>query len=290
MNALRKMVQGTPEWHEHRKQHRNASESPAVMGLSPWMTPYKLWLIKTGRAQPDGATAPMKHGTEMEPQARAAYEAKAGTVMQPLVMTSGEYSASLDGINLSGNLIVEVKCPYKGQSSELWQSVEAGEIPEMYRIQIQHQLMVSGATLAHLWVFDGNEGLLLDVDQDEVCQQRIRNAWDEFQHYVDTDTPPPLSEYDSEFRNDAEWIAAAEQYCAAKVQTEEAAKVLEEAKELLLSLASTHPSIKGGGVTVSRFWKAGSAGLEQQEGNGNWVVKVSVDRHAKAIAGTAKYY
>jgi putative phage-type endonuclease len=292
MNAIVKLKQGTEAWHEHRKLYRNASESPAVMGLSPWMTPFQLWQLKTGRTQPMEATAPMKHGTEMEPLARAAYETETGFVMQPLVMASGEYSASLDGITLKGDLIVEIKCPYKGQSSELWQSVEAGEIPEMYNVQIQHQLMVSGAVAAHLWIFDGKVGLLHHIERDEVCQQRIKNAWDEFSNFVDTDTPPPLTERDSELRNDSEWVLAAQLYRDAKVIAEDAAKKLDEAKDRLTCLASEHPSIKGGGVTVSRFWKAGNidyknvpevdgVDLEQYRGEGSWVVKVSVNKEPK---------
>ena len=49
MNALLNMVQGTSDWHAHRAQYFNASETPAVMGVSPWQTPHELWLIKTGR-------------------------------------------------------------------------------------------------------------------------------------------------------------------------------------------------------------------------------------------------
>jgi hypothetical protein len=41
--------------------------------------------------------------------ARVAYEAQTGHVMQPLVLQDGPYSASLDGITLSGDLILEVK-------------------------------------------------------------------------------------------------------------------------------------------------------------------------------------
>ena len=292
MNAIVKLKQGTQEWHIHRQSFRNASESAVVMGLSPWMTPFHLWQLKTGRNQPGEATAPMKHGIEMEPRAREAYEAQTGLIMQPLVMVSGEYSASLDGITLRGDLIVEIKCPYKGQASDLWQSVEAGEIPEMYNVQIQHQLLVSGATKAHLWVFDGNVGLLHEIERDEVCQQRIKNAWDEFIKFVEADTPPPLSELDTELRDDDEWVLAAQLYRDAKANYEAAAKKLDEAKERLTSLASEHPSIKGGGVTVSRFWKAGNidyknvteidgVDLEQYRGEGSWVVKVSVDRQTK---------
>jgi putative phage-type endonuclease len=107
MSAILKLVQGSAEWHAHRAQFRNTSESAAVMGLSPFQTPYKLWMVRTGRTTVP-ATAPMQHGSQMEPRARAAYEKKTGLVMQPLVLTDGAYSASLDGITLEGDLIVEI--------------------------------------------------------------------------------------------------------------------------------------------------------------------------------------
>ena len=34
----RKIIQGTPEWHEFRAQHLNASDAPAMMGESPYKT------------------------------------------------------------------------------------------------------------------------------------------------------------------------------------------------------------------------------------------------------------
>lgn len=257
MNALHKMVQGSPEWHEHRQQYRNASESPVVMGLSPWSTPYQLWQLKTGKVQPEEPTAPMKHGIELEPFARAAYEAKTGIVMQPLVMTLGEYSASLDGITLSRDLLLEIKCPYKGKVSELWQSVEVGQIPEIYNVQIQHQLMVAEATKAHLWVFDGTDGLLLTVERDEVCQKRIRKAWDEFNVFVVTDAPPPMTEADTVLREDTDWQVAAEDYIVLKSLAEEAAMQADQAKAKLISLA-VHNRESGCGVMVTRFYKQGS--------------------------------
>jgi len=228
----------------------------------------------------------MKHGTEMEPIARAAYEANTGLIMQPLVMTSGDYSASLDGITLDGNLIVEIKCPYKGKSSELWQAVEIGEVPEMYRVQIQHQLMVSGAKLAHLFVFDGEDAILLSIAPDQVAQQRIKNAWDDFVKYVATDAPPPLVDGDTVLRDDLDWQIAAELYVAAKSKSDEISKVMDEAKSKLISLAR-HNRESGCGVVVTRFWKAGSVNykaipelanvdLEKFRGKSKEEVRVSV--------------
>ena len=83
--------------------------------------------------------------------------------MQPLVVVDGEYSASLDGMTLAGDRIVEIKCPVKGRESTLWQAVEAGELPEHYQWQVQHQLLVTAAAVADVFVFDGTEGVLLEI-------------------------------------------------------------------------------------------------------------------------------
>jgi putative phage-type endonuclease len=254
--AVLKLIQGSEAWHKHRAQFRNASESAAVMGLNPWQTPYQLWLVRTGRLEVP-VTAPMQHGTQLEPRARAAYEEQTGSVMQPLVLTEGDYSASLDGITLDGDLIVEIKCPYKGQASALWQAVSVGEVPEHYSIQVQHQMMVSGAASAHLWVFDGSTGLLVEIQREEATMAAIRAAWDAFQTYLDTDTPPPLTDRDTVERSDPAWTLAAGLFVEAKRKAEEAAESLDRARERLVSLAS-HASESGHGVTVTRFFKQGN--------------------------------
>jgi putative phage-type endonuclease len=99
MSAIVQLTQGSPEWLAYRLAKRNASESAAVMGLSPWTTPYQLWQIKTGRLV-QATNLAMQHGTNLEPVARLAYETRTGLVMQPLVLEDGLYSASLDGMTL----------------------------------------------------------------------------------------------------------------------------------------------------------------------------------------------
>ena len=87
MNIVQ-LVQGSPEWLAYRLSRRNASETAAVLGASPWTTPYQLWLLKTGRAV-TAVTSAIRHGTDTEPAARAAYEAQTGSVMQPLEVGAG---------------------------------------------------------------------------------------------------------------------------------------------------------------------------------------------------------
>ncbi len=250
------LAQGSREWLDYRLSMRNASETAAVLGVSPWCTPYQLWLIKTGRAQTK-ANAAMQRGTELEPAARAAYEAETGHIMQPLVLQRGRYSASLDGMTLDGELIVEIKCPYKGQDSELWKQVKAGHVRDHYAAQVQHQLMVSGARLAHLYVFDGVQGLLRPIEPIEHAVQRIQNGWDQFQVYLDTDTPPPLTDADTVVRDDPDWVTAAETFASAKMAADLADQAVAAARDALVALAR-HPKEQGAGVSVTRFWKAGA--------------------------------
>lgn len=256
MSAILKLVQGTPDWHAHRARSRNASETAAVMGASPWQTPYQLWLVRTGRVKQE-VTAAMQHGAALEGAARTAYEAKTGLVMEPLVLQEGEFSASLDGITLDGELILEIKCPFKGRKSELWKSLADGQIPVHYGWQIEHQLMVSRAAGAHLWVFDGTDGILLEVAPQPERWAQIEWAWSEFMHYLESDTPPPLTEKDVRLRDDSPWTNAAKAYIGAKKQVERYEAELDAAKAVLVSLTS-HPSESGAGIKVTRYRKLGT--------------------------------
>lgn len=256
MSQIVQLEQGSEAWLTHRRALRNASETAAVLGISPWVTPYQLWLLKTGRAE-QPANAAMLRGTEMEPLARHAYEVETAQVMQPLVLQDGSYGASLDGMTLGGELIVEIKCPMRGQDSTLWRSVASAEVPSHYMAQIQHQLMVSKAAMAHLWVFDGQVGLLRVIKPHSALIEQIRQAWDAFQVYLDSDTPPPLVDADTLRRDDDTWCSAAEAYLKAKLAAQASDEALDQAKLALVALAA-HPREQGAGVTVTRFWKVGS--------------------------------
>ena len=250
------LVQGSAEWHAHRAKYRNASETPAVLGVSPWVTPYQLWQQRTRRATQDVNFAMMR-GTQLEPQARAAYEQLTGHVMQPLVLVDGDYSASLDGMTLDASLIVEIKCPVKGKDSDLWKQVCDGKMPEHYYWQVQHQLMVSGANVAHLYVFDGKEGVLLEQVAKPADWLVLRDAWDRFVQQLGSNTPPALTERDVVERVDEEWKVAATCYRNLKVQVDDVSERLESAKKRLVALAK-HNNERGYNVAVSKFWKVGA--------------------------------
>jgi hypothetical protein len=68
---------------------------------------------------------------------------------------------------------------------------------------------------------------------------------------------PPLTDRDTKLREDDIWKHAAKAYIAAKQQAGVTAAALDTAKAALVKLAS-HPSEAGGGVQVTRYWKAGA--------------------------------
>ena len=87
--------------------------------------------------------------------------------------------------------------------------------------------------------------------------ERIRAGWDAFQTYLDTDTPPPLTEADTVLRSDTFWTDAAAAFAAAKLAADVADAALASARDALVKLA-VHPREQGAGVTVTRYWQAGN--------------------------------
>ena len=125
-------------------------------------------------------------------------------------MVDGEYSASLDGITFDGSLLVEIKSPLRGANSALWQQVVQGDVPRHYWLQVQHQLMVSGAERAEFYVFNGDarEGMTLEVLPEAEAFDRICAAWDAFIVHIREDAPPELTEHDKQVRADKAWTEA----------------------------------------------------------------------------------
>ena len=135
----------------------------------------------------------MRRGTALEPAARAAYEALTGHVMQPLVLVDGEYSASLDGITLAGDLILEIKCPMKGRDRSCGSRSQRGPARSTTRWQIQHQLMVAGREARAPVRLRRQARVAAGSRARPACWTRSQKAWDAFMQPIETDTPPPLT-------------------------------------------------------------------------------------------------
>ena len=112
------------------------------------------------------------------------------------------------------------RAPFKGRDSTLWKAVEAGRLPEHYQWQVEHQLMVTKAQVADAFVFDGHEGIMLEVEPQPTTWPRIHEAWDAFAHCVATSQAPPLTDRDVRLRDDPEWLSAAAAFLALRAEHE----------------------------------------------------------------------
>lgn len=250
--------QGTEAWHAWRATRRMASESPALLGLSPWFprTPFQLFEVKSGLRVIEQNEA-MRQGLAHEPRAREIYERERGDLMVPHVVEgAGGYAASLDGISLDGSRILEVKCPRQGSGSGLWLD---RVVPDHYTAQVQHQLMVTGAEVCDFAIYapDLDRLAVIEIAPDPDMQARIRGAWDQFWPLYSGRTAPEPTDADHVTRSDEEWSAAASLFRDAQVQLKAVEAAAERARKRLLDLAGDG-SAHGAGVTVTRYFARGN--------------------------------
>jgi len=142
------LIQGTADWHTHRASHFNASDAPAMLGCSPYKTRQQLLAeMATGYKQDIDASTQriFDAGHKYEALARPLAESFIEEELYPVVGSEGKLSASFDGLTMDETIIFE----HKSLNKELRAIMESGcsgsDLPKHYRVQMEQQLMVSGA-------------------------------------------------------------------------------------------------------------------------------------------------
>jgi putative phage-type endonuclease len=245
-------------WHDWRKKGIGASDSPIIMGVSPWKTPYQLWLEKTGQVESDkiGNWATQR-GHKLEPIARAQYELETG-MNSPAVLV--EYTdfpfirASLDGYDKKNNVVLEIKCPGAADHEKALN----GEIPEKYYPQLQHQLMVTGAKCVHYYSFDGNKGALIEVLPDIKYCKKLLKELIKFWDCVVQMTPPELTERDYVNLKDKELITASDEWIELTNQIKELQAKKESVEELIKSKLPEDKLIKINNLRIQKITRKGN--------------------------------
>lgn len=191
------LIQGTPEWHAHRRNHFNASDAPAMLGLSPYKTRTQLLHeMATGDApEVDAATQKrFDYGHRFEALARPLAEEFIGQELFPVVGVLGKLSASFDGLTMDESIGFE----HKTLNAELRAAMAGTEsgtaLPAGYRAQMEQQLMISGAQrilfMASSW--RGDE--LIEeqhcwYESDPLMRAAIDQGWAQFEADLATYTP-----------------------------------------------------------------------------------------------------
>lgn len=167
------------EWLQARLGKVTASRVGDVMaktrsGYSASRDNYMAQLIVerlTGKPTEGFSNAAMEWGTQTEPEARAAYSAKTGELVEevgfidhPTIEGAG---ASPDGI--VGEGLVEIKCP---QTNTMLEWILTRTIPARYLAQMQFQMAVTGAKFCDFAAYDPRlpehlQLLIIRVERDD---------------------------------------------------------------------------------------------------------------------------
>jgi putative phage-type endonuclease len=156
------MQQGTNEWFSARVGKVTASRVADIMaktksGYSASRENYMAQLIVerfTGEKSESFSSAAMQWGTEQEPFARAAYEAREGVfvdevgfISHPTIDGAG---ASPDGL-VGDDGLVEIKCP---NTATMIDTLINETVPNKYYAQMQMQMACTGRAWCDYVVFD----------------------------------------------------------------------------------------------------------------------------------------
>lgn len=157
------MIQGTPEWFAARVGCLTASRAGDLMARTKTgpsasranlLTQLAVERL-TGQPVDTFQNGAMQRGVELEPIARAAYEAnkgilveEVGFILHPSIPRVG---ASPDGF-VGDDGLLEIKCP-QAMAKHL-DALRSGAHAVEYRWQLQHQLWVTGRSWADVVSFD----------------------------------------------------------------------------------------------------------------------------------------
>lgn len=187
-------LQRTPEWFAQRLGHCTASRVNDALatiktGEAASRRNYRLQLVAerlTGLQEESFTSPAMLRGTELEPIARAAYEAKntfvdeSGFVKHPTIMWFG---ASPDGL-VGKEGLIEIKCPNTTTHLEY---LTSGKVPNQYKNQMMAQMACTGRKWCDFVSFDNRlpSNLELFVVRFEPKESEITEMLEKIQEFLD---------------------------------------------------------------------------------------------------------
>lgn len=174
--------QGTPEWLALRASHFTASEAPAMMGASKFQTRNDLLAMKKTGIVPDVTPqqqAAFDRGHATEEMARPLAEEDIGEELYPIVGTSGNLLASMDGATMLGDVLFE----HKLWNEKVATQIRAGELDPHYYWQLEQQLLVSGAERVLFVCSDGTRDKYVSMEYTPVPGRReeLIAGWAQFE-------------------------------------------------------------------------------------------------------------
>lgn len=179
---IHNVAQGSDAWHALRAQHFTASEAPAMMGASKYQSRTDLLNMKKTGITPDVTPNQQRifdKGHATEAAARPLVEAQIGEELYPIVGTSGNLLASMDGATMLGDTLFE----HKLWNESLVAQVRAGDLEAHYHWQLEQQLLVSGAERVIFVCSDGTADNFVSMEYRPVAGRaaQLVEGWKQFE-------------------------------------------------------------------------------------------------------------
>lgn len=183
------------DWLKNRVKLITGTDSAAILGLSPWATPFDVWLSKAGQLPAQEDTSPMRWGRNLEPIILSSYEEETGRSIIPnaTCYQSRQHphlGGTPDAFGETDPIIPDAKnIRFLGPD---WGEAGTDLVPFHYLVQMQHYMAVTGASQADLAVLvGGNELRIYPIEQDSKIQGHIIEEANRFwRDHVATGNPP----------------------------------------------------------------------------------------------------
>ena len=190
----------------NRNEFLGGSDIAAVMGMSRWKTPLKLWAEKTGKLPlPDlSDVEAVELGTDLEEFVAKKFTQKTGKAVRrsPKYYQHPDYPymvAHVDRLVTGTDELLECKTASFFKKDE-W---ENDDIPQEYILQVMWYLGITGRKIGHIAVLIGGQSFKYkQIEFDSELFETMVEAAKEFWQHVKDDTPPAVMPDDDETLKD----------------------------------------------------------------------------------------
>lgn len=244
---------------QNRHEYIGGSDIAAIMGMSRWKTPLKLWTEKTQKLPaPDLSNVEaVEMGTRLEQFVADLFSVKTGKSVRraPKVYWHPDYPymvAHVDRLVTGTDELLECKTCSVFKKDE-W---ENDDIPQEYILQLMWYLGITGRKIGHIAVLIGGQSFKYkQIEFDQELFDQMVEAAKEFWEHVQNDTPPKIMANDDETlkelygeHNDfmIELFPEDEKSTEATMAFEEKVAYLQEIKQHIKSLQDEQKEIETG--------------------------------------------
>lgn len=235
------------QWLTERRKGIGGSDAAAILGLNPWRSPFDVYLDKIGEAPERAAGEAAYWGNVLEDVVAREFTARTGLKVQRrnAILQHPEHEWMIASIDRE--IVARPRGVLEAKTTSAWQADEWAEdrAPDMYVVQVQHYLAVTGWSYGYLAVLiGGNKFLVAKVDRDNDLIQTIIDAEAEFWQQVEDHIPPSVDGSDA---------CTAALKCLYPRSEEQAIILPDDARHLLSDYQAADAAVKEAAAVKQRY-------------------------------------